>query len=64
MADKDSTLPVLPVAENEVIDFGSSAVNEDHESDSEPDDGFLAHTVSDDEEDGKISNPFGPRESR
>lgn len=42
--------------EDEVLEFESTAVNEDQESDSEPDDGFLAHTASDDEEDGKLSH--------
>lgn len=55
MADKDSALPGLPpLEEDEVYEF------EGQVSDSELDDGFLAHTVSDDEDDGKIANPFRP----
>ncbi|KAF6238628.1 hypothetical protein HO173_003134 [Letharia columbiana] len=46
MADKDSALPGLPpLEEDEVYEF------EGQVSDSELDDGFLAHTVSDDEDD-------------
>lgn len=55
MADKDWALPGLPpLEEDEVYEFESQV------SDSELDDGFLAHTVSDDEDDGKIANPFRP----
>ena len=64
MADKDSALPGLPPPEeDEVIELGSLGVNEDHKPESELDDEFLAHTVSDGEEDNKISDPFGPTES-
>lgn len=65
MADKDSALPGLPPPEeDEVIEFGSLGANEDHKPESELDDEFLAHTVSDGEEDSNISNPFNPLESR
>ena len=65
MAHKDSALPGLPPPEaDDVIDFGTSTMNEDRESDSDPDDGFRAHTVSDDEEDGKTPNPLSLIESR
>lgn len=65
MAHKDSALPGLPPPdEDDVIDFGSSTMNQDRESDFDPDDGFRAHTVSDGEEDGKISNPLGLMKSR
>lgn len=56
MADKKSALPGLPPVEDEVLNFESSAVAEGQHSDSELHDGFLAHTVSDDAEEGKLSN--------
>ena len=57
MVDKNAALPGLPPPEpDDVIDFGSATVCEDHASDSEVDDRYPAHTVSDDDEDdGKIS---------
>ena len=64
MADKDSALPGLPPPEeDDVIDFGSSTMYEDGQSGSEADDGFRAHTASDDEEDGKISTRYEARDS-
>lgn len=63
MAAKDAALPGLPPQDkDDVIDFGSSTRNEDHQSDLDPDDGYRAHTFSDGEEDGKLSNPFEPHE--
>ncbi|KAL9070524.1 MAG: hypothetical protein Q9161_004821 [Pseudevernia consocians] len=52
MADKDSRIPGLPPLEqDEVLEFESSALTEDQESDPELDDRFLSHTASGDEDD-------------
>lgn len=56
MAHKNSALPGLPAFEDEVVKPESSAVTAGQDSDSEPDDGYLAHIASGDEEDGKLSN--------
>lgn len=53
MADK-AALPGLAPAEDEVFDFGSSAVEGEKSSNSEPDDTFPAHTHLNDGEEGKI----------
>ena len=65
MTNKKAALPGLPPPdEDDVIDFGSSAVTEDRASDGEPEDRFLAHSASDSEEDGKISTTFSPNPPR
>lgn len=57
MADKKAALPGLPAPEaDEVIDFGSSIVSEDRDSDRELYDRFLTNDASDGEDDGKISH--------
>lgn len=59
MADKKSALPGLPPPEeDDVIDFGSSTMRYDHESDSDVDDRYPTRTVPDDDDDGKIPNPL------
>lgn len=56
MADKNSALTGLPpLEEDDVIDFGSSTHSADHEADSEVDDRYPTHSISDDEEDSTIS---------
>ena len=64
MSDKKSALPGLPPPEDEVLEFASSAVAGGQESDSELDDEYAAHTVSDDEDDSKTSRLLRPMDSR
>lgn len=65
MADKDSTIPGLPpLEEDQVLEFESSAVTEDQESNPELDDGFLGHTASGDEDDGKLPTLLRPMKTR
>ena len=62
MTDKKAAIPGLPPPEeDEVLEFASSAVTEDRDPDSEPEDRFLSHTASDSEEEGKIQKPSVPK---
>ena len=64
MPDKKAALPGLPPPEDDnVLVFESSAVTQDPAPRREVEDRHQAHTASDDEEDGKLSDTSYPNES-